>query len=371
MKRCLCLVFCVFVFILGFSFSAFCIENKEEIINESEEKLFSSIDSETKDILNDLGVTGLDFDSINNVSLESIIDYFSDDFKSKITTVIKFTLTLGAVIVLTSVITLTADGQNKDIIELAAVATVIVLSVSSLNSTVNVILSVIDASSKFMLSYIPIFTALIAFSGSAATALSYNTLLLSVSELISKFISAFAIKITGSFFALSIGFSLSRNISLSRFTSFYSRTTTLIIGFLSSLFASFLTVKGVFSSAVDTVSVKGLRFIISSMIPVVGSAISDAYSTVLGSIDLVKGSVAVVGILVFVIINLPTLFEGVCYCLSFNFLSLISDTVNSERTSALLKAFSVAIKCLLLIQVFLMFILIVSTAVMVNVKSNV
>lgn len=368
MKKMLLITVFTFCFIHIFTLTAYCVDG--DFIDNAEDKLFSIIDYDTEKILEDLGIDGLNFENINQISFKSIVNYFADDLETKVKNVLKFVLIQTAVILFLSSVVVVSESKNKDVIEFAAVISVVLISSQHITSLLNASLSVIDASSKFMLGYIPIFASLIAFSASAATALSYNTLLLTVSQGISWFVSNFALKITGGFFAMSISFSLSENISLSRFSAFFSKFTSYVIGFLSSIFAAFLTVKSVFYSSVDTVSAKGIRFVISNFIPVVGSAISDAYSTVLGSIGIIKGSVAIVGILVAVILNLPTVFEGMCYCLALNFLSFVSQILNCEKISALLKAFSIGIKFILLIQIFMLFILIVSTAVMVNVKSN-
>ena len=106
------------------------------------------------------------------------------------------------------------------------------------------------------------------------------------------------------------------------------------------------------------------------MIPIVGSSISDAYSSFLGSINLIKGSVAVVGILVIIIINVPVIFETLIYYVSLNVLSYVADSVSAKRTGDILKCFSCGMRMLLLVCVFEMFILIISMGVLLSVKSG-
>lgn len=342
-----------------------------DILADTEDKLFSSIDDETAEILDNIGIRSLDFKDIQEISFDNFVRYFSDDLKTKAGNGMRLVVNILTVICVMSIAMICTDNKNKDIIEYSSVLIIIVFTTVSLINTVNILLSAIKISSRFLLGYIPVFAGLIAVSGNAATALTYNTFLLTVSEFTSSFIYKFAEKICKAYFSLAIGFCMNRNINTSRFVSAYSKCTSLVIGFTSSVFAALLTVKSVFSANIDTVSAKGIRFIISSFIPVVGSSISEAYSTLIGSIGIIKSSVAIVAIAVSLIINLPAAFEGLFMCLSFNVLSFIAETFDCIKVSVLLKAFSTGVRFLILIEVFVLFILIISTAVMVNIRSGI
>lgn len=371
MKKVFSFIFILILSIFFLSVQVNAVSKGDAVLKDAEEKIFSVIDAETLEILEHAGIDGLDFDNINNFSFENIITYFSDDLKTQLKDTVRQTFLILSVVFVMGLITLPSHSDDSDVVEFLTVLIIIVITVSEFTEIINVSLSVIKTSTNFLLAYIPAFAVLIAVSGNAATALSYNTFLMGVSQVLSGFLSLFAGKIIGIYFALSISFSLNNNVGLGRFVSSFSKTASLVIGFISSLFASFLTVKSVFAVNIDTVSAKGIRFMLSSSIPVVGSAISDAYSTLLGSIGLIKSSAAIVAVAVSLIINLPVLFKGLCFCLSFNFLSFSAEILNSRKTADILKAFSVGVKFLLLIQIFVMFVLIVSTALMVSVKTSV
>ena len=102
----------------------------------------------------------------------------------------------------------------------------------------------------------------------------------------------------------------------------------------------------------------------------VGSSISDAYSSFLGSINLIKGSVAVIGILVIVIINIPIILETLAYYVSLNMLSFVAEAVNTKRAGDILRCFSCGMRILMLVSIFEMFILIISTGILLSVKNG-
>ena len=94
---------------------------------------------------------------------------------------------------------------------------------------------------------------------------------------------------------------------------------------------------------------------LSSLIPIVGSSISEAYSSLLGSINVIKSSVAVVGIIVIMIISLPPLIEGMLYCIAFSILSYICEMFECIQVSNILRTFYSAVRFLILINILEIF----------------
>ena len=104
MRKAVCLGISLFLFILLLNLNASAVNSKEELFDDTENKLFSALDSETADILEDLGISDLEFENIKNFSFRSIIDYFSDDFATKMQNVLKHTFLIASVIFIISII---------------------------------------------------------------------------------------------------------------------------------------------------------------------------------------------------------------------------------------------------------------------------
>jgi stage III sporulation protein AE len=244
------------------------------------------------------------------------------------------------------------------------------MSVNIIKGSLNAVLSTVEISRKFMVGFAPVYTLIISLSGNSASALTYNTFAVIFAEVISVFISTYIVDIVGVFFCLGISFSINENINVNKFTSAVNRTINTIIGLSASAFTGFLSLKNILSVSVDKVSVRSIRFLISSFVPVIGSAISEAYSSLLGSINLIKSSVAIVGILVTVIINTPIITETLIYYLSFNFLSYLSDSLLIPKVGNVFRIFATGIRTLLIICVFQVFIMIITTGIVLSVKSG-
>ncbi len=346
-------------------------ESIDKIADDTQSELFSAIDSDTAKALEAMGIDSLDFDKIYNASFSSLASYFSTDAKEKAQSALKsFSILLCVLLITAAVKSITEHEDSFDCINLIAACAIVLLTVSSISDSINSVLSVLSLSSKFMTAYIPIFALIISLSGNAAAALTYNTVVLAFSQGISAFSNQLGVAVIGAFLCVSIAFSVGEAVNLNRLNSAFNRCISIAVGFVSTAFAAILSIKGVMAASVDSVGVKSVRFLISSMVPVVGSAISEAYSSLLGSINLIKDSVAVIGILAVVIINIPAIIQALFYYISMSLLSVAGESLGMAKLSSLFRSFCIGLKFLLLLVILNVFALVISTGLMLSMKGG-
>ena len=373
MKRIiLTITFCILIiFALCTSVCATDLSDVGELQESINSDLAEIIDKNTADVLENFGISDLNFNEIYNISFKKVTDFFAETLKEKISSTGKDIVILFSAImfvgIISSLFTAYADENSLNMLSVIMIS---ILAVGMIKDSLGAVASVLALSGKFMLGFAPIYTMLISFSGNTASALTYNTSAMLIAELISSFISNNIVDFMGVFFCLGISFSLNSNINIGRFSSGVNRVIGISLGFIASVFTGFLSLKNVLSVSVDRVSVRSVRFLISSLIPVVGSSISDAYSSLLGSINLIKSSVALVGILVIVIINTPIIAETLIYYISFNLLGHLSDSLSVGRAGDVLRVLSSGVRILLLLCIFEMFIMIITTGIMLSVKGG-
>ncbi len=336
-----------------------------------ENNLKETIDNETLDILGEIGLNDFSFEEIYNISFKNITDFFSDTLKEKISYVAKDLSAIFSIIIIAGIITaLFKDYSDESFTNIMCVVVITVATIDIIKDSLNTVISVLDLSGKFMIGFAPIYTLIISLSGNAATALTYNTFAVFIAEIVSAFISSGIVDFMGMYFCLGLSFSINQGINTNRFNSLVNRTVSIALGLTASAFTGFLSLKNILSVSVDRVSVRSLKFLINSLIPIVGSSISDAYSSLLGSINLIKSSVAIVGILVIIIINTPIIIETLIYYISFNIFSYISDSLSINRVGDVFRVFAGGIRILLLTCIFEVFILIITTGIVLSVKSG-
>ncbi len=370
MKKAVCIIFLLPVLIFSLSGRGSCFdigETSDEISTE----LFSAMEDDVADILDSMGINSENFLSYQDASLSGIGNFFKTTLKDKAISCFKNTSGVFAVTLMLCLVSLFlgSDG-DKNYVSFISGSTVSLLSVSVIENSLSAAVSVLKLSGNFMIAFVPVYTAVISLAGGATSAFTYNSLVLFFAEAVSGVISSLTVDFMGVFFCLAMAFSVGDSISIDRFLSFVNKAVGLVFGFFASVFTGLLSIKGVLCVAADSVTVKGIRFLISSMIPVVGASISEAYSSVLGSINLIKGSVAAVGIIAVLVINLPVIIENLIYCTVFSFLAFMSESCGDGKTAGILRCVSGGIRILLLLCVFEMFLLIISTGIMLSIKGG-
>lgn len=357
------LAFCAGCVAFAYSDNDFC----SEFSSQTQDSLFSSIDGETKEILSQFGIE--DFSSAYNASFSNLAEYFSTNVKEKAAEAVKCFFSLFVMLLLMAIMkSVVADLDGSDAFELLTVTMASIVSIRFLYPVINSMITVLTLSGNFIKAYVPIFAGIIAVSGKPASALTYNTLVLAMAEILSAFCSDYAVHLIGVFIGISVGFSLSGSPSIDRITHLFNKAVSLIFGFSAGAFASVLTLKGSLSASVDSASVKSVRYLISCMIPVVGSSISEAYSSILGSIGLMKSSAALIGVVTVLVITIPALAQGLLYYAAMNILSMAGIALDCKKLSGFFNCLSCAVRFLLILAVFEIFLLVISTGLLISFK---
>ena len=367
----LSLIILIIVGFYSFTVSAIETDDMDNLESDIKNELLDIIDDDVLGILEEIGIDELDFENVYNISFENITNFFSDTMLDKIRICFTDFFELLSIVILAGLLSaLLQKDAKENFIDLLSMIILTLLTVNTISETLSAVVSVLQMSGKFMLSFVPMYTLLISLSGNPASALTYNTFVIGFAEFISYIITSGITDVLGVFFSLGVSFSLNPSINVSRLISALNKFISVTLGLMASLFSGFLSLKSILSASVDGLSVKGIRFLLGSLIPIIGSSISDAYSSLLGSINIIKGSVAVIGILVVVIINVPVIFETLAYYISFSMLSYIADALSANRAGDIFRCFSCGVRILMLVCIFEMFILIISTGVILSIKNG-
>ena len=107
--------------------------------------------------------------------------------------------------------------------------------------------------------------------------------------------------------ALGIADAVNPQLRLEKLAGGLRTAVTWILGTMMALFSALLSVRTFVASAADSLAAKSVRLLTAGMIPIVGSAVSDAYGTVQGSIRLLRNGTGAVGIIVIILLTVPPL----------------------------------------------------------------
>ncbi len=285
-------------------------------INEISEAL--PYDAES--FLRDKGISPDDPDSITKLTPKTVISYMWEKLKYSAAAPVRLFGIVLSVIILGAASGAAADSLgNKGSIGLYRTITVmiaIILTVPSMESCIKNAAQTLKCGSEFMLCYVPVFAGISAAAGNAASSLSYNAIVLLIAEVSVNIASDMLMPVISVCMAMNIIDAVNPTFSLSSVTGLMKKMTTLLLGFGMTVFTGLLSIQSIVGASADTLGVKAAKFVVSNFVPVVGSAVADAYSTMRSGLGLLRGAAGAFGIIALCVTLLPPVLETLCLYLA-------------------------------------------------------
>lgn len=343
---------------------------EQEYDESGAEDLYDELPSEAKDILGDLGIDSGSVTTETDLSPSAIYKSLWDTLKDKIVSPLKAIAGVLAIVLLCALAESMklsfgekALGGTVSVVGTLGVALVIIAPiVSCISYTTNMILT----AAIFMAAYIPVAVGLMIASSATFSALSYNFLMLGAGEVISQLCTWVIVPLLNVFLALSIVASISPNLRLNKIADMFSSVSKWVLGIVTTVFVGLLTIENVVASSADTASSRAVKFAINSFVPVVGSALSDAYTTIHSCVKMLRSGVGVFEIIVIAVIFIPVFIECLVWIGTVKLGSGISDMFALDPITNLLNSISKVMGVMLAIIICCMIIFLVSTVIILT-----
>jgi stage III sporulation protein AE len=115
---------------------------------------------------------------------------------------------------------------------------------------------------------------------------------------------------------------------------------TTLLTFLMMLLLAMLGAQTTLGARSDTLAMKSVKFAAGNMIPVVGGSVSELLRTVSSCVGYLRGGVGICGILILVLLLLPTLVELLLLRLTWQIGASLADLLGCDHEKRLLEEFS-------------------------------
>lgn len=363
MKKILAVIFISVNLII---FSAFTVNAEESNMMYDLSGIYNSLSDEAKQSLENIGAGTADANMLSEISFSDIVEEITNMASDNISSPLKGLISITALLLLCSILSAYKNTLTSDVSTALNIASTLCITCAVAVPAINVINStseVISAASNLMLAYIPIMVVIMASSGHPISGGSYYTMMLAAGEGVGQLSSEVIVPMLNMFLGLSITSNVSPDINLGGFTNIISKTIKWLLGFGMTIFTAVLTIKQLITSSLDDVSTRAVRFTLNSFIPIVGSALSDAYKTVQGSIGLLKSGVGIFVILSVGVVFLPLILQSLMWILTLWIGKSTAEVLNLTQPSKLLESIGTVFSTLLAIVLCIMSIYIISTAI--------
>lgn len=325
--------------------------------NENETKMFSlkNIKAKVKAVMN--GDSKISYESVLGGIISIVFEIIADYLPM-------FAL-LISVGVLSSILGNIKGKFNEktisDVVHFCCFCVVILVVTSLIKSLVTNTTASINSMQNQMSAIFPILLTFMTALGASAGTTVYQPALAIFTTFSSKIFSGIIIPIFVASFCFSIIGNLSNNVKLDKFNSFLSSLFKWLVGILFTTFFAILSIQGISAGSFDSISIKTVKFTMSSYVPILGGYLSQGMDVVLASSILIKNSVGFVGILILISSILSPLLEIVVVSLLLKMASAILQPLNNDKMTNFLHSTSKCITMLsscLIVVAFMYFIMI-------------
>lgn len=336
------------------------------------EDIFESLSDETQEYFNDLDIHKIDFNSVFNINASKVFDLAKKMITGAVESPMKSLVRMIAVIILIAVCEcfISDNQQIRTISELVASLLCIFSIIEPVTTAVSSAVASVSLTEKFMICLIPVLTAVVSASGNPLLAISFQSISFFGAQIISLIAQKFIVPLVGVIFVLDITTNIMPTYKIGGLTDFLKKSVTVVLSFGSTIYVSFLGLKGALANAADSLSTKSIKLVISSAVPVVGGALSEAYGSVVGSMVLVKSTVAVFALCAVALINLPSCIQLLFWGLSLRLGAVIADLFDQQGVTCLLKSLSSTITLLNVVVLFTAVLFAVSTTLLLVIKAG-
>ena len=372
MKKTLKILLLSLLFVCLFSFSSKAADFSD--VSDDVLSLSNALSDEVKNDLEELGVTSPDVKSLSSLDFEDVMSLISSKIRENAAVPFSAAAIVVSVILLSAVLEMYRSSLRRSSMSeaLGAVATLCIASavVFPVVSLINDSVTVIKATSDLMILYFPVMIAVMAFSGHAAAGTGYFGMVMFVSEIIGQWSSKFIAPMLSLFMGISVSASITREVRLSGLRDLFSKVLKWLIAFAMTLFSAMLTIRSFITTAMDSVSARAVRFTLSSFIPIVGAAVSEAYKTIQGSLNLLRTGAGVFVIIAILVAFLPIVLRCLLWMLSMSLCRTVSDIIGTSEVSDILTSVSSVLSVLFAVTVSVISVFVISTAVLISLGSG-
>lgn len=301
-----------------------------------EDDFYTEMSAEIDDILSDYGI-GIEAEDMESLSLSSLWDRLWAAVSARLSAPMRL-LSGILLVILFGTVAKSAIETTDEIYNMVCVISSSVVIIPQIIGVYEDILGTIQRTGGFILVFVPVMSAVSVACGGFTTAGVCHMLLLGASEVIVRLSESYLLPILSVTASLGITGSVFPSTSLDSLVNLVKKTLTWIISVTMTLFSGFVALKCTITGRADGAAAKTAKMLVSGIIPIVGGAVSDAYSTVKGSFEVIGGTIGGAGIIAIIMLLLPSILELMVYRFVMWTGSAAADVFSSDAMSKLLKS---------------------------------
>ncbi len=364
MKRILCVIFLIFLFSIsafaedpyGSQYEASGMEEVEDKVSDNARDFFSSLDIDPSNP-----------DWVNKISAENIFSHIWEFLKEGGRAPLRAAASMIGIIIIFAAARLfqkTAEYEGV----LCYIFTLVSAAGALLPmfSLISAVTDTLKGTATLMSSFIPVYSGILTVSGRGITASGMSFLLLFAAELVNMAASFVILPLMGSYLAMGMVSAVMPNTSALALGETVKKASTWLFSLVLTVFLGLLSVQTAVNTSADGAGLRTVKFVLGSLVPVTGGALSESLTTLTSSMKLLSSSAAMYAVVAIGIAVLPIVLELLLWRLTLFLISAVAELFGIKEGVSLFKCTDYVLSTLLGIILFTASLFIISLAVVTN-----
>ena len=325
----------------------------------------------TADFFPELNSQNLVDELTNGTKIDSknLVNKIINIFIGKIKENAKIIFSIIAVSILCSILKNIQSSFGGNVSEIAFYVCylfIIILIIASYTDIVSLCKDTITKLNDFMNMLIPLVLGLLVANGSIVSVSILQPILLVMTSTINVIVANVILPIIFISTMMNLIGNISENIKVSKIPKLLQKTCLWCLEFILIIFIGILSIEGTLGANVDGVTAKAAKSIVSTVIPVVGKALSDATDSILGATLITRNAVGIVGMIAIISIVLNPLISALIMMITYNVASALIEPIVDSRISKCMSGMGESIKIVFALMATVCMLFIISTTIMIK-----
>ena len=325
------------------------------------------LSEDVRQVLDSIGLNDASAEDIMNISVADVFRSIVDIFRGSLKTPIRIMTILLGLMLAVSVAFGVSQGNPgvKQYADTVCSMCIVLIAFSGSITCIDSALDSLYTAGILMKSLIPVVAAFAAFSGNPTVAVSYNAVSMYCAQLIVYLCGEIFAPVICIFSAISVCTGINSLFNVKPLLAGVKKGVNVLLGMIGTVYTGILALKDIFAVGIDKVAVKGVKFVIGSAVPVVGSALSEGLSSVIASVSLMRNTYGTIGIIVVITVTLPAVCELVVWSVVFAFSGYAAAALGLDNVSSIIEHIRYSVTIMLSLLLFSVYIRIVSSAMII------
>lgn len=325
----------------------------------------------TADFFPELNSQNLVDELTNGTKIDSknLVNKIINIFIGKIKENAKIIFSIIAVSILCSILKNIQSSFGGNVSEIAFYVCylfIIILIIASYTDIVSLCKDTITKLNDFMNMLIPLVLGLLVANGSIVSVSILQPILLVMTSTINVIVANVILPIIFISTMMNLIGNISEDIKVSKIPKLLQKTCLWCLEFILIIFIGILSIEGTLGANVDGVTAKAAKSIVSTVIPVVGKALSDATDSILGATLITRNAVGIIGMIAIISIVLNPLISALIMMITYNVASALIEPIVDSRISKCMSGMGDSIKIVFALMATVCMLFIISTTIMIK-----